>query len=88
MGFRSLINYLVSVPHSQFAKLLSIFNGEKMNIDSSLWLDKLKKETYQENTAEEPSKFIQHELCGLGMFYPNRLRRFAKPKEIFRNFCV
>lgn len=52
-----------------------------MNIDSSLWLDKLKKETYQENTAEEPSKFIQHELCSFAMLCPNRLRRLREGRE-------
>ncbi len=43
MGFRSLINYLVSVPHFEHAKLLSIFKGEKIDVDPSVQFDKLKK---------------------------------------------
>ena len=33
-----------SVPYSEFEKLLSVFDGENLVIDSSIYLDELKKE--------------------------------------------
>ncbi len=69
MGFRSLINYLVGVPHFEHAKLLSIFKGEKIDVDPSVWFDKLKKELlagkYSRRTAQLHlirSLWIRHAL--------------------------
>ena len=33
-----------SIPYSELEKLLSLFDGEKLNIDPVVWLDELEKE--------------------------------------------
>jgi hypothetical protein len=49
-----------SVPYSEFEKLLSVFDGKKLVIDSTIHLDELKKELmlrkYSQRTIKRPKK--------------------------------
>ena len=65
-----------TIPCSELEKFLSVFDGEKLEIDPSLWLDKLEKDLVARKYSRKTIKLYIH--------YNEEFLEFFKknPKEI------